>query len=55
MIMSQLDAIDPRPKLAIFLDLNKAFEYVDRLPTLDLLVKRGLRGRLVAWVGDYLY
>jgi len=54
-LMSQLDAIEPGPKLVIFLDLNKAFEYIDRLSTLDILIDRGMKGRLLAWVGDYLY
>ena len=53
--MSHLDGADSRSKLVLFLDFNKAFETIDRLATLEVLVKRGVSGRLLAWIGDYLY
>jgi len=54
-LMTHLDGSYSRPKLVLFLDFNKAFETIDRLATLGILVKRGLRGKLLAWIGDYLY
>jgi len=54
-LMSHLDGADSRSKLVLFLDFNKAFETIDRLATLEVLVKRGVSGRLLAWIGDYLY
>ena len=40
--------------VAVFLDLEKAFELANRLAITELLVKKGIRGRMLSWLADYL-
>ena len=43
-----------KPNLAVFIDLEKAFELANSTVILNNLAKRGVRGRLLAWLKDYL-
>ena len=40
--------------VAVFLDLDKAFERAAPLPVLDSLRRLGVRGAMLGWIGDYL-
>ena len=40
--------------VAVFLDLDKAFERALPLPVLDSLQRLGVRGTMLAWIEDYL-
>ncbi len=40
--------------VAIFLDLEKAFELANRLAITELLIKKGVKGKLLSWISDYL-
>jgi ribonuclease HI/exonuclease III len=40
--------------IAIFLDLEKAFELSNKLAITDKLIERGVKGRMLAWLADYL-
>ena len=40
--------------IAVFLDLEKAFELANKLAITDKLIERGVRGRMLAWLADYL-
>ncbi|XP_076069251.1 uncharacterized protein LOC143041313 [Oratosquilla oratoria] len=53
-IMTLLSHIDNRPAVAVFLDLEKAFELASAHAILDALVQRGVQGRLLSWIEDYL-
>ena len=43
-----------RPTVTVFLDLEKAFELASPHAILTALVRKGVRGRLLAWLQDYL-
>ena len=43
-----------RSATVVFIDLEKAFELANREVILEKLVKKGVRGQLLAWVSDYL-
>ncbi|XP_076042053.1 uncharacterized protein LOC143025957 [Oratosquilla oratoria] len=47
-IMTLLSHIDNRPAVAVFLDLEKAFELASAHAILDALVQRGVQGRLLS-------
>ena len=34
---------------------TQAFKMIDRLAMLEILIRHGVRGKLLAWIGDYLY
>ena len=53
-ISTLLALINNRPAVAVFLDMEKAFELANPDSILDLLVTKGVKGRLLAWVADYL-
>lgn len=40
--------------IAIFLDLEKAFELSSKLAITELLIKKGVKGKMLAWIADYL-
>lgn len=41
--------------VAIFLDLEKAFELASRLAVTELLINKGVKGRMLSWLADYLH
>ncbi|XP_063887725.1 uncharacterized protein LOC135115154 [Scylla paramamosain] len=53
-ILALLTQIDRRPAVIVFIDLEKAFELASPHAILDALVRKGVRGRLLAWLRDYL-
>ena len=53
-IATVMSLIDHRPAIAVFLDLEKAFELASPAAILDALVRKGIRGRMLAWIRDYL-
>ena len=53
-IMALLSYVNNRPALTVFLDLEKAFELASAHAILATLVQKGVRGRLLAWIEDYL-
>ena len=53
-VMTLLNLIDNCPAVAVFLDLEKAFELASADAILTALVRKGIRGRLLAWTEDYL-
>ncbi|KAK8390570.1 hypothetical protein O3P69_010334 [Scylla paramamosain] len=53
-ILALLTQIDHRPAVIVFIDLEKAFELISPHAILDALVRKGVRGRLLAWLRDYL-
>ncbi|XP_063854131.1 uncharacterized protein LOC135096523 [Scylla paramamosain] len=53
-ILALLTQIDHRPAVIVFIDLEKAFELASPHAILDALVRKGVRGRLLAWLRDYL-
>jgi ribonuclease HI len=40
--------------LSVFIDLEKAFELADKYVILSELVSQGVKGKLLAWISDYL-
>ena len=44
-----------RPTITVFLDLEKAFELASLHAILAVLVRIGVRGRLLSWLHDYLH
>ena len=40
--------------IAVFLDLEKAFELANKLAITDKLIERGVKGKMLAWLSDYL-
>ena len=52
--MTLLHAFCTRTGLLVFLDLEKAFELADPLAMLEALVAKGIKGRLLRWVSDFL-
>ena len=53
-IITLLTEANHRPTIAVFLDLEKAFELASPHAILAALVRKGVRGRLLAWLKDYL-
>ena len=53
-IMALHAAVDHRPAVVVFLDIEKAFELACPDAILEALVMKGVRGRLLAWLRDYL-
>ena len=53
-VMALLSLVDNRPAVVVFLDLEKAFELASAHAILVALVQKGIRGRLLAWIEDYL-
>ncbi|XP_050714974.1 uncharacterized protein LOC126997803 [Eriocheir sinensis] len=53
-IMALLSLVDNRPAVAVFLDLEKAFELASAHAILVALVRKGIQGRLISWIEDYL-
>ncbi|XP_050724605.1 uncharacterized protein LOC127002567 [Eriocheir sinensis] len=53
-IMALLSLVDNRPAVAVFLDLEKAFELGSAHAILAALVRKGIQGRLISWTEDYL-
>ncbi|XP_050709221.1 uncharacterized protein LOC126994012 [Eriocheir sinensis] len=54
-IITLLTQANHRPTLVVFLDLEKAFELASPDAILIALVEKGVRGRLLAWLRDYLH
>lgn len=53
-IMTLLSKIDHRHAIVVFLDIEKAFELACPAAILDALVRKRVRGRMLAWIKDYL-
>ena len=53
-IITLLMRANHRSTLAVFLDLEKAFELASPHAILTILAGKGVRGRLLAWLRDYL-
>ena len=53
-IMTFLAIVNNSEAIAVFLDLEKAFELASPAAMLDAFVKKGVRGRMLAWLEDYL-
>ena len=53
-VTTLLSLINNCPTVVIFLDMEKAFELACAESILGALVERGVRGRLLAWLSDYL-
>ena len=49
-----LSTVDDRPSVVVFLDLEKAFELVNPLTILEVLVQKGVQGRLIRWIRNYI-
>lgn len=49
------NAIDGKDSIIVFLDLEKAFELDNKEAITSLLAQRGVAGRLLAWINDYLH
>ncbi|KAK3895863.1 hypothetical protein Pcinc_000476 [Petrolisthes cinctipes] len=53
-ILTLMTHINHRPTVAVFIDLEKAFELASPHAILDALVKKGVLGRMLAWLHDFL-
>ncbi|KAK3889194.1 hypothetical protein Pcinc_006765 [Petrolisthes cinctipes] len=53
-ILALMTHINHRPTVAVFIDLKKAFELASPHAILDALVKKGVLGRMLAWLRDFL-
>ncbi|XP_076065004.1 uncharacterized protein LOC143039038 [Oratosquilla oratoria] len=53
-IMALLNHVNNRTAVAVFLDLERAFELACPLAILAALVNKGIQGRLLAWIENYL-
>ena len=40
--------------VAVFIDLEKAFELAAKLPIVSALIRKGVKGKMLAWLADYL-
>ena len=49
-----LSTVDNKPALVVFLDLEKAFELANPLAITTTLAKKGVKGRLLGWIQNYL-
>ena len=52
-IATLLSTINTGASVAVFLDLEKAFELASPLAIQESLIQKGIRGKLLAWIGDY--
>ena len=52
-IADVLSCINYKPAIAVFLDLEKAFELANPAAILDALVSKGVKGHLLAWIKNY--
>ena len=48
------DQNSERKPVIIFLDLEKAFELASKLAICEMLVHKGVKGKLLSWISDYL-
>jgi len=46
--------LDGKDGLAVFLDLEKAFELARREVIVHILTSRGISGKILSWTNDYL-
>ncbi|XP_050739898.1 uncharacterized protein LOC127009964 [Eriocheir sinensis] len=53
-VSTLLSTILDRTAVVVFLDLEKAFELASAPAILSILAEKGVRGRLLAWIGHYL-
>lgn len=53
-VSSLLSGVMGRQAVAVFLDLEKAFEIASATTILAILAEKGVGGRLLRWIGDYL-
>ncbi|XP_076046411.1 uncharacterized protein LOC143028348 [Oratosquilla oratoria] len=53
-ILTLLNQVNHRPAIVVFLDLEKAFELASPHAILAALVRKGVMGRMLAWLRDYL-
>ncbi|XP_063590245.1 uncharacterized protein LOC134767129 [Penaeus indicus] len=53
-IVTLLSLLDGKDSIVVFLDLEKAFELANKEAILSSLAEKGLRGRLLEWIQDYL-
>ncbi|XP_063615273.1 uncharacterized protein LOC134788316 [Penaeus indicus] len=49
-----LSLLDGKDSIVVFLDLEKTFDLANKEAILSLLAEKGLRGRLLEWIQDYL-
>ena len=52
-IATLLSTVSTTSAVVIFLDLEKAFELASPLAIQESLAQKGIRGKLLAWIGDY--
>lgn len=48
-----LSTISTVKSVVVFLDLEKAFELGSPLAIQETLIHKGIRGKLLTWIGDY--
>ncbi|XP_076044815.1 uncharacterized protein LOC143027414 [Oratosquilla oratoria] len=53
-ILTLLNQVNHRPAIVVFLDLEKTFELASPHAILAALVRKGVMGRMLAWLRDYL-
>ncbi|XP_076041976.1 uncharacterized protein LOC143025848 [Oratosquilla oratoria] len=53
-ILTLLNQVNHRPAIVVFLDLEEAFELASPHAILAALVRKGVMGRMLAWLRDYL-
>ena len=53
-IAGLLSIVDDHPSVVVFLDLEKAFELVNPLTILEVLVLKGVQGKLIRWIRNYI-
>ncbi|XP_076059544.1 uncharacterized protein LOC143036181 [Oratosquilla oratoria] len=53
-ILTLLNQVNHRPAIVVFLDLEKAFELASPHAILAALVRKGVMGRMLAWLRNYL-
>ena len=53
-LLTLLGALRSRSGLVIFLDMEKAFELASPLAILDTFTTKGVKGKLLCWLREYL-
>ncbi|XP_045105264.1 uncharacterized protein LOC123500673 [Portunus trituberculatus] len=53
-LLDMITSISGRKAVIIFLDMEKAFELANARPILTALARKGVAGKLLAWVQDFL-
>jgi len=53
-IITLLSLLDGKDSIVVFLDLKKAFELANKDAILSSLAEKGLKGKLLCWLQDYL-